>query len=489
MNGTFSFKVNKVTAENKFSKYFWAIIGQFFKKIKKHIDCFFGQIVRNRVSRKGKIDPKKVFFQTFQGDYTCNPKYITEEMLKQGVDANIVWAGRKRSICTPGAFPYGVKTVDIYSYEMMQEISTAKIIITNSVEYHKRKLPIKKGQVVFQTWHGSLGIKRFDKGHNNGKAWVKAAEYNGKVADYCISNSTFENDVYRESFWDKSEILEYGHPRNDILVRPMDDALKARIKEIREGLEIPEGAKIVLYGPTFRDAHNFDCYNIKPDILFLALKARFGGEWVLLTRYHPTVRKLGTRFGGGKNIINVSRYPDIQELMLIADIAITDYSSWIYDFMLTRKPGFIFATDIEKYDNERGFYFSLYSTPFPVATSPGELALNVLDFDDKKYADDLEAFLVDKGCFEDGHAAERTVEKIKEILAQAEVEAQNDNGSVYQVNTDADEKNENECCDEMTDLEAEEAIEEELRNRLGLYHLFDEDDEGSEEYNDVIDNA
>lgn len=424
MEGSVNFKMKKVTAEDKFSKYFWAIIGQFFKRITKVLDHWLGQRVRNRISRKGKIDPRKVFFQTFQGDYTCNPKYITEEMLRQGVDARVVWAGRNQSICTPGAFPYGVKTVDMYSYEMMEELATAKIIVTNSVEYQKRRLPIKEGQIVFQTWHGSLGIKRFDKGHNNGKEWVKAAEYNGKTAKYCISNSTFENQVYRESFWENSEILEYGHPRNDILMQPMTDELKKRIRNIKRGLGIPQNTKVVLYGPTFRDAHNFDCYNIKPDVLFEALEERFGGDWVLLTRYHPTVRKMGVSFEGASKTINVSLYPDIQELMLIADIAITDYSSWIYDFMLTRRPGFIFATDIKKYDNERGFYYRLDTTPFPVATTPGGLARNVKAFDAEKYAVDLEAFLKDKGCFEDGHAAERTVEKIKEILAEAKAEAE-----------------------------------------------------------------
>lgn len=424
MDGSFGFKVNKVTAEDKFSKYFWAIIGSFFAAIAQKIDHFVGQLVRNRIAKKGKTDPKKIFFQSFQGDYTCNPKYITEELLRQGVDARIVWAGRKQSICTPGAFPYGVKTVDMYSYEMMQEMASSKIIITNSVEYQKRKLPIRKDQVVFQTWHGSLGIKRFDKGHNNGKAWVKAAEYNGKIADYCISNSTFENDVYKTSFWNNTEILEYGHPRNDILMKPMDEDLKKKAKVIKHGLGIPADAKVVLYGPTFRDAHNFDCYNIKPDVLFEALEKRFGGKWVLLNRYHPTVRKQGAGFNGSTDVINVSLYPDIQELMLIADIAVTDYSSWIYDFMLTGKPGFIFATDIKKYDNERGFYFRLDSTPFPVATTPGGLARNVLAFDEEKYKKDLDAFLKGKGCFEDGHAAERTVELIKKILAEAKAEAE-----------------------------------------------------------------
>ena len=58
-------------------------------------------------------------------------------------------------------------------------------------------------------------------------------------------------------------------------------------------------------------------------------------------------------------------YSDIQELMVSSDALITDYSSCIYDFMLSRKPGFIYATDADKYNNGRGLYYSLTSTPFP----------------------------------------------------------------------------------------------------------------------------
>lgn len=419
MDGSIGYRVNKVTAEDKFSKYFWMVIGSLIMKVVKKFDHMVGQIIRNRIGKKGVTDKKKVFFHAFQGDYTCNPKYITEEMLRQGVDAHIVWAGRAEAVSTPGAFPYGVKTVEMYTYEMMKEIASSKIIVTNSVEYMKKRLPIRDDQVVIQTWHGSLGIKRFDKGHNAGKAWVKAAEYNGKIADYCISNSTFENEVYRSSFWPTTDILEVGHPRNDILVKQPDENLTKKIRDIRKALHIEEGVRVALYAPTFRDAHNFDCYNIKPDVLFDALHERFGGEWVLLNRYHPTVRKLGAGYGDGPNTINVSQYPDMQELLLIADVGITDYSSWIFDFMLTGKPGFIFATDIEKYNNERGFYFTLDTTPFPLATTPGGLARNVKSFDEEQYLKGVDAFLKEKGCFESGTAAQQTVEIIKKILSEA----------------------------------------------------------------------
>ena len=116
------------------------------------------------------------------------------------------------------------------------------------------------------------------------------------------------------------------------------------------------------------------------------------------------------------SIIDVTMYQDIQELLASADIAITDYSSCIFDFMLTKKPGFIYATDIEEYNTERGFYYPLEETPFPIARNNEELIQNILNFDNEKYQQKVEKFLKDKGCIEDGHASERVVELIKEII-------------------------------------------------------------------------
>ena len=136
-------------------------------------------------------------------------------------------------------------------------------------------------------------------------------------------------------------------------------------------------------------------------------------------RFHPTVRAFSQNIlAKSENIIDVTDYPDIQELMLLADIAITDYSSWIYDFVLTRKPGFIYATDLEQYDNERGFYYKLETTPFAIAKNNRELVNNIQNFDMDAYQTKVEEFLKEKGCVEDGKASYRVVEKIKEIIGE-----------------------------------------------------------------------
>ena len=104
--------------------------------------------------------------------------------------------------------------------------------------------------------------------------------------------------------------------------------------------------------------------------------------------------------------------------MLVVDVGVTDYSSWAYDFILTRKPLFIYATDINDYENERGFYFSLESTPFPLAKNNYELIENVRLFDFEKYTNEVNSFLIEKGCIEDGHASEKIVEKLKELMRE-----------------------------------------------------------------------
>lgn len=381
-------------------------------------DILIMNFTRWRICKTTPVSSNKIMFQTFQGDYTCNPKYITEELLRRNSDVDIVWSLRKSSMLKTDSIPKQVRLVEQFSFEYFKELASSKIWVVNSVEFLKKQIVKKPDQILFETWHGSLGIKRFSKDVNSGKAWVKAAEKCGKWTNYCISNSGFENNVYRETFWPDSEILQYGHPRNDILLSSNAESIDELRKKIFWIYNIPADSKIILYAPTFRDDHRFEYYNVDSSGLLNALNEKFGGNWVFLTRYHPTVRKWAAKNTKqfAREEIDVTTYSDIQELIAISDIAITDYSSWIYDFVLTRRPGFIFATDIENYYSERGFYYPLEATPFPIATNNSELIENVRTFDLDEYSEKIQRFLDDKSCIEDGHASERVVNKILEIL-------------------------------------------------------------------------
>ncbi len=410
-------KVKKAAVEGKLIR---KTLHYIFVKIPsltmQKIDGMFGRIIRYTYVKTAKVDSNKIVFMTYSDDYMCNPKYITEEILRQGLPWDLVWVVPKKGSMRATHFPPEIRRVRRESFPFVKEAASAKVWIDNSLNFlWYRAVPKKEGQVYIETWHGSMGIKRAGKEDIQNKKWVKTAEKCKTVTDYCISNSAFEDEVYRTTHWPTTPILRYGHPRNDYLFYP------ERMAETREKIMRLYGLtgeeKVLLYAPTFRISGHQDCYDIDFAGLTKALDERFGGTWVIFLRlhFHDRKKKLAADYFP-ENVIPVTDYPDMQDLLMTADAGVTDYSSWAYDYVLTRRPLFIFATDLEEYNNERGLYFPLESTPFPVADCNEELIKNVRQFDDARYQKRIDEFLEDKGCAEDGHAAERVVEKLKEIM-------------------------------------------------------------------------
>lgn len=276
--------------------------------------------------------------------------------------------------------------------------------------------PIQKEQYLIQTWHGSLGIKRFGPEYDSIKSRVLAAKRAGNYTDLFLSNSTFETKEVASVFWENAEIREWGHARNDLLI-----CQRYNIKqEVRIRLGIPVNFRIALYAPTYRDEKSRDHYQLNYNKLIEALSKRFGGEWIVLIKLHYSMRNYTLNLKTNPYIKDVSKYSDIQELMLITDVGITDYSSWIFDFLLTGKPAFIYADDIYLYEDERGFYYPLSTTPFPIAQTSDELQRNIINFDLQNYEHQAKEFLQEKGCIEDGLAAHRVVDKITQLLGKVE---------------------------------------------------------------------
>lgn len=393
------------------------LAGKLFQKMFKNpfliLDNIISVPVRKHYMKHEQVCDNKILFSTFNSEYTCNPKAITEEIIRRNLPWEIVWLKKGKT----DNVPEQVKCVSPRSAEFYIEAATSKVWVSNSITMTYYGAIKKDNQVLFQTWHGSIGLKRFNVESN--KKWVKLARKDAKITDYCISNSTFENDVFRESLWDSSEILQYGHARNDILLKDDSDENIIAIKEkIYSLYNISPDKKIALYAPTFRDDKGLEHYDIDYEALRSALNRRFGGEWIILTRLHSRLKKLSKYLEEQfpDFVINCSHYPDIQEIMLIADVGITDYSSWICDYILTKKPGFIFATDLADYNQERGFYYPLNTLPYPVAENNEQLIQNILNFKSEGFVEKCDEFLKSKGCIDDGHAAERIVDKLEEIM-------------------------------------------------------------------------
>ena len=311
-----------------------------------------------------------------------------------------------------------VHFVKTNTYEYFEAAAASKVLFTNSLLGDKfYPFPVRKDQVVVETWHGSLGIKRFDPAHyNTNVTWPIAAARTGKLTTQIISNSSFEDGVFRETFWKETPILKYGHARNDIFF-PQSEQVRSYLKQrFCKDNGLSEDTKFALYAPTFRDDHNFAVYDLNAEQTLNALRKRFGGEWKLLLRYHDNDKGGEAKKNTVKScdVIDVTKYPDMQSLLAFTDVGITDYSSWIYDYVLLRKPGFLFAMDRSKYDNERGFYFRLEDTPFPVSTDSDELEESILSFDEELFRKRVTEFLSDKGCMDDGDASVRIADQVME---------------------------------------------------------------------------
>jgi CDP-glycerol glycerophosphotransferase len=268
--------------------------------------------------------------------------------------------------------------------------------------------PFRETQIVINTWHGGGAYKRvgfetpvYNKRRRYMKELVKIrARHTSYIIASCEKFKTFMAKDWSIS---QDKFLEIGMPRNDVFFKSVSLKEKIRIR-----FNINAHCNIVLYAPTYRSLPSSpDPFNFSLDCeeLLKTLKRKFNRDFVLLFRAH-------INFNNSLNIdsdklINVSNYPDMQDLLYAADILINDYSSSMWDFSLTYKPCFIFAPDLREYSKTQGFYTPINEWPFPIAETNEQLVNNILDFDETKYNNAIKKHHLDLGSYENGTASEQ----------------------------------------------------------------------------------
>lgn len=354
------------------------------------------------------IDKKKLLFISFGGNqYSCSPKYISEYLINNYPNKfSIVWAFKE-----PEKFveleSKGIKTVSVNSISFIVEFYTSRIIITNDSLYPFLKK--RKNQIGIQTWHGGGAYKKvgrnttlYSKGAS--KQLTKSMQ---NMDLYLSSCERFSQCLIRDAFLYDGEVLEKGLPRNDFLLNQTDNKNK-----IRDFYGIPHENIVILYAPTFRQNFNSETYNLNYINLIEAVKEKYNKECTVLYRVHHKVRESQSLYFQLNKLVDVSQYPDMQEILNDSDILITDYSSSMWDFSLMYKPCFIFATDLDCYKQERDFYTPINQWPFPVASNNDELINNLSNFNELKYNADVRAHHKLLGNFETGQATESVVKYI-----------------------------------------------------------------------------
>ncbi len=348
------------------------------------------------------IKKNKIVVTSYYGrGFSDSPKAIVEALLDSGKELDIVWLTKE-----PTEVPEGVRCVEYDSAARMTELSTAKIWIDNCRKGAKYK---KDGQIYMQVWHG-FALKQIEKDVVDkipDPNYENYAIRDSQQTDLIVSNSRHMTRVYRESFWYDGEVLEFGSPRNDIFFKENG---WVRTK-VHQALGIPEDVNIVLYAPTFRVTQSLEPYTMDSHAVCEALGKRFGGKWVFVTRLHPNVAKLSDQLPY-EDAVDATSYDDIQELLVSADALISDYSSVVFDYMLSQKPCFMYATDIEEYKNDRNFYIPLDEMPFPIAVNNKTFIDNIENFDDNTYRNSIRAFADKYGMIDDGSASRRCADWI-----------------------------------------------------------------------------
>ncbi|HHW37921.1 MAG TPA: glycerophosphotransferase [Bacillales bacterium] len=358
------------------------------------------------------IKKNKLFLFSYYGSqYGCNPKYITEYILENYPKGqfDLVWAFndlKSKKHLT------GFRKVKTMSLKYFYELCTSKVIITN---FRTTDLFIKrKDQYYIQTWHSSLRLKQIEEDAMDALPYhyVEMAKKDSLKCDLLLSGCKYSSEIFKRAFWYDGEILESGTPRNDELFQ---NRLVEKY-EILERVNIPRNRKIVLYAPTFRKDNSLEVYDLDYSKVLEKLRERFGGTWTFLVKLHPHLMSQSNQLIYGDNVLDVTSYDDIQELLSISDVLISDYSSLMFDFSITERPCFLYVPDFIDYvKQDRKLYFDIAELPFINVASNHELLNKIEGFNFEEYSHNLSAFLKTIGSFEDGKANESLLKKINEV--------------------------------------------------------------------------
>lgn len=359
------------------------------------------------------IKPKKIVFDNFCGrGLGDSPMYIAKEIIKQGLDYDMVWLVRDLD----ENMLINIRKVKFNSIQSIIEIATAKIYIDNQILSMRENK--RKGQYYIQTWHGGgVLLKYVERAAVDtlSPSELRLSKKNSAKIDLIISDNKLISDDYRKNFWIKEtcEILECGMPCKDGLYRTKEDVISIKKRIVGD-----RNVKIALYAPTFRDDNSIEGYKCDLEAVRNKLEEKTSQKWVIIVRMHPNAVSSAHLFSFNNNILNGSNESNPMDMAVASDLLITDYSSISSDFLYLDKPVFILALDLDHYINKcrklHDYYFSL---PYPFCKTNEELIKAIEEFNYSSY---IQIIIEYKNNFlkpfGKGHASECVVSRIKQVI-------------------------------------------------------------------------
>lgn len=381
-------------------------IAECLKINKRNVKEFFFSLVFSPF----RIKNNKIVFQNFNGrGYGDNPKYICEELLKSFPEYDIIWLTKDKF----SSFPQGIKKVRYGSVRGYYELATSKFWVNNvwTGQYVNKR----SNQIFIQTWHGAIALKQIEKKAECylSKEYVSIAKKMGSCCNFILSNSKWLTTQYKNDFWFSGTVIESGLPRLDVLYNNTDALQKKVFKELGVG----EECKIILYAPTFRSNNDYSVYYFEFEKIVSEFNSKFNLNYRLVVRLHPNIAQHSSEIFKGGDFIDASLYPDVQELLAVTDILITDFSSLMFELGFVRKKVFLFAKDYDNYIlNERGkLEFNLEELPFSFSKCEEDLIKNIRNYNNDDYLFKLNSFNEKLGVRDEKKASENVVHLINSL--------------------------------------------------------------------------
>lgn len=354
---------------------------------------------------------RTVVFESGNGrQYAGSPRAIYEELARRDTGLRTVWS----TTSTFRPLDNGTRKVAPRSPRFYWELGRAKFWVTDQ----NLGVDVRPGRRTFylQTWHGTpLKRMQHDALTQEGRrpGYLERVTRQTGYWTALLSPSPYASECFRSAFRFTGEMLELGCPRNDVLAGP---GLAERAALTRARLGLPSSARVVLFAPTFRDdARQGSRYVFDPRLDYRQVAEDLPEDMVLLVRaHHVTGGSAGVPPDLRGRVLDVTAYEDSHDLLAAADALVTDYSSVMFDYALTRRPMLFYCPDLEEYATQlRGLYLDLTEVaPGPIVRSQEELvgALRRLDETAAEHADRRTSFVQQFAPLDDGAASARVVD-------------------------------------------------------------------------------
>ncbi|WBX81946.1 CDP-glycerol glycerophosphotransferase family protein [Virgibacillus salarius] len=323
----------------KESRYMKAIKRRFFKFV--YMLCSILPINKRKIS----------FASDSRSELNGNFYFVYEELYKRNLDIDVKFIFNER-INNKKTFGDLAKTA--------LQFATSKIILLDDFYPLVYPLKIRKNADLIQIWHAAGAFKTFGYSRIGRPDGPSPNSKNHKNYTKAVVSSEGVRENYAEGFGiTVDKIYPAGIPRSDIF---FDVKYKDYVrKTLTEKYPFIKGKKVILFAPTFRGNGQASAYYPFEILNLKKLYNELHEEYVFLFKIHPFVNnKLNIPYEYADFFFDLSDYREINDLLLITDILITDYSSVCFEFALLNKPMLFFAFDVEKYIEERDFYYNYF---------------------------------------------------------------------------------------------------------------------------------